>query len=146
MLSKIVRSKALIAFAVPVLAVGFVFAGADCDKKGDTVAAGKGAHCHLLAKQIAKSYELTEDGAVVTLTGKSDKAVDHIKAHFAMHDKGEECEGCPLSQEGVTAQFELTESGGIIKVKASTPESIESVQKWAKAPAGQCCGATVDKA
>lgn len=145
MLSKIFRSKALIALAVPVLAAGFAFAGADCAKE-KTVAAGKGAHCHMLSKQIAKSYELTDDGAVVTLTGKTEKAVGHIKDHFALHDKGEECEDCPLSQDGVQADFELTEEGGIIKVKASTPETLKSVQKWAKAPAGQCCGAAADKA
>lgn len=149
MLSKIVRSKALIALAIPVLTVGFAFAGADCHKKGDTdtaKAGKKGAHCHLLSKQIAKSYELTDDGAVVTLKGSSDKAVGHIKDHFAMHEKGEECEGCPLSEKGVTASFEVTEDGGVIKVKASGDEAVKSVQKWAKAPVGQCCGAAADKA
>lgn len=145
MLSKIVRSKALIALVLPVLAVGFTFAGADCDK-GKTVAAGKGSHCHLMSKQVAKSYELTDDGAVVTLTGKTEKAVSHIKDHFAMHEKGEECEGCPLSQEGVSAEFEMTDDGGVITVHASSEDAVKSVQKWAKAPAGQCCGAMGDKA
>jgi TusA-related sulfurtransferase len=145
MLSRLFRSKALVALVVPVLTVGFAFAGGpDCHKA--TEQAGKGAHCHMLSKQVAKSFELTEDGAVVTLKGETEKAVGHIKDHFAQHEKGEECEGCPLGIEAVDAQFELTDDGGIIRVKASTPDAVKAVQEWAKAPAGQCCGAASDKA
>ncbi len=149
MLTNGLRSKALVALAIPVLAVGVAFAGgADCHGKKDaSVAAGKGAHCHLLSKQIAKSFELTDDGAVVTLTGKSEQAVEHIKAHFASHDEGASCPDCPLNKEGISAEFEVTETGGVIKAHGSSPETIEAVQKWAKAPAGQCCsGEKSDKA
>ena len=146
MLSKSIRSRALIALVLPIVAAGLVFAGADCDKGAKSADAGKGAHCHMMAKQVAKTFELTDDGAVVTLKGKSEKAVAHIKDHFAMHEKGEECEDCPLSLEGVEAKFETTEDGGVITVHASSDEAVQAVQKWAKAPAGQCCGETSDKA
>ncbi len=141
MLTNRLRSKALVALAIPVLAIGVALAGGpDCHGKKDaSTAAGKGAHCNLLSKDIAKSFELTDDGAVVTLTGKSEKAVEHIKAHLATHEENADCPDCPLNQEGITAEIEVTGNGGVIKAHGSTPETIAAVQKWAKAPAGQCC-------
>lgn len=141
MLTNRLRSKALVALAVPILAIGVSFAGgADCHKKDASVAAGKGAHCNMLSKDIAKSYELTDDGAVVTLAGKSEKAVEHIKAHITSHGKNADCPECPLNTEGVSAEFEVTDKGGVIKAHGSSPETVAAVQQWAKAPAGQCCG------
>ena len=139
MLTKILRTKALAALAISVLAAGVAFAGVDCLKGADTVAAGKGAHCHLLSKQIAKSFELTDDGAVVTLTGKTERAVSHILDHFKSHNAGEECPECPLSRDGVEASFEITEEGGTITATGNSPDAVEAVQNWAKAKVGQCC-------
>lgn len=140
MITKALRSKALIALAVPLLAAGFTYAGgAHCHGKAVAEASGMGAHCPLHSKDITKTFELTDDGAVVTLVGKTDKAVEHIKAHFAKHQEGEACPGCPLDQDGISATFEVTNDGGTITAAGSTPETVKAVQDWAKAPAGQCC-------
>ena len=139
MLRKIFPLKALVALAIPILAAGVTFAGVDCLKSGDTVAAGSGPHCRLLGKQITKNFELTDDGAVVTLTGKTEKAIEHIQDHLKSHDEGEECPGCPLSRDGFEATFEITDEGGIITATGSSPEAVKDVQKWAKAKIGQCC-------
>ena len=130
------RTKALLAVIVPAFLIGVSFVnGADCH--GDkTVAAGTGTHCNL-NKNVAKSAEMTDDGAVVTLKGKNAEAVEHIKTHLQAHNKGETCPGCALSKEGVTAEVEITEDGGIIKAHGSSPETVKAVQEWAKMK--DCC-------
>ena len=144
MLRKIVSGKAILALVLPVVMVGFVHAGAGCAK--DAVqAADKGAHCPRMSKQIAKKGEVTDDGAVVTLTGKTEKAVEHIKAHLTKHDKGEACESCPLSMDGVTAKIKVTEKGGVITATASKPELVKKLHTWAKSPSA-CCQDKADKA
>lgn len=145
MLRKFVSSKAILALILPILMVGFVHAGAGCAKKDAVEAAGKGAHCPMMSKQIAKKGEMTDDGAVVTLTGETDKAVEHIKAHLAKHDKGEACETCPLSMDGISTKIEMNEKGGVITATASKPELVKKLHKWAKSPSA-CCQGGSDKA
>jgi hypothetical protein len=131
--------KALVALAIPIIAAGVTFAGVDCFKGDDTVEAGSNPHCHMLGKQITKSFELTDDGAVVTLTGKTEKAVGHIQDHLKSHNEGEECPGCPLSSDDVETSFKMTDKGGVITATGSSPDAVKAVQKWAKAKVGQCC-------
>jgi hypothetical protein len=146
MLRSVLRSKAFWAFVLPLAVAGAAYAGgADCDH-GKVTAAGKGAHCNL-SKNVVKTAKMTDDGAVVTLKGKNDEAIGHIKTHLTAHQKGEGCEGCPLTQEGVSTSVEITDDGGTITVSASTPETVKTVQEWANKPVGACCkGAKTDKA
>jgi hypothetical protein len=116
------------------------YADTDCVKKGDVAATGKGAHCHLMAKNITKNGEATENGAIVTLTGKNEKAVEHIKEHLSVHAKGSAHPDCALSMDGVSTTVKMTEKGGVITATGNSPETVKKLQKWAKMPAGQCCG------
>ncbi len=147
MLRKVLHNKGFWALMLPLLMVSATYAGGDCAKKADVAAAGKGAHCHLMAKNITKKGEATENGAIVTLTGKTDEAVAHIKEHLEVHAKGSACPDCALSMEGVTTTVEMTEKGGVITATGNSPETVEALQKWAKSPAGQCCNKSkADKA
>jgi hypothetical protein len=139
MFRKVLHNKSFWALLLPILMLSATYAGTDCDKKSDVAAAGKGAHCHLLAKNITKSGEATENGAIVTLTGKSEEAVAHIKEHLGAHAKGSGCPECPLSMEGVTTTVKVTEDGGVITATGNSPETVKKLQEWAKMPAGQCC-------
>src|SRR5262245_31249106 len=138
------RARARIAFALALaLAValsGAAYAGgADC--QGHAKAAGEAGHHHcMLNKNIKKSAEMTADGAVVTFHGKDQAAVDQIKEHLSAHSKGEPCPGCPLTAQEVKTEVAMTDDGGVLTVHAGTPEAVQTVQKWAKAPAGSCCG------
>lgn len=134
----VLRSKALWALVIPVALTGLAFAGgADC-KHGKADAASAGAHCDI-SKKVVKEAKMTDDGAIVTLKGKSAKAIGHIKEHLSAHSNGEGCEGCPMSMEGVTTKVELTEDGGTFTMTGSTPETIKAVQEWASKPVGACC-------
>jgi len=134
---KVLRSKLLWALVLPIVLVGFAFAGANCDH-GKSVAAGKGAHCNL-SKNVVKEAKMTDDGAIVTLKGKNAKAIGHIKEHLAAHANGEGCEGCPLTMDGVTTKVEMTDDGGTFTLTGSSPEAIKAVQEWASMPVGACC-------
>ena len=144
------RSKSLVALVLPLFACGIVLAGgADCAKEAEkTAKAGeKGAHCHLsMSKEISKTARLTDNGAVVTLTGKTPEAVALVKSHISTHEKGEKgnCADCPMEMEGVSTTFALTETGGEVTITASDKGTIKKVQKWAEKPAS-CCGEKADK-
>lgn len=132
----VLRSKGIWAVALSVAMAGAAFAGAHCDKdKGETA---KGSHCDL-SKNVVKEAKMTDDGAIVTLTGKNSKAVAHIKEHLAAHANGEPCPGCPLSMEGVTTKVEMTDDGGKLTAIGSSPEAIKAIQEWANKPVGACC-------
>jgi hypothetical protein len=112
------------------------WAGPGChgEKAGEA-----GAHC-MLWKNVAKKATMTQDGAVVTLTGSGEDAVKHIQSHLQMHQNGQGgCEGCPTAAQGVTAKFEVTGDGGVITLTAANPEALKVVQEWAAKPAGGCC-------
>jgi len=98
-----------------------------------------GARCQL-AKGVSKSAKMTDDGAVVTLKGKTPEAVKMIQAHLTVHEKGGDCPDCPFSMEGVTSKVKMTEKGGEITMTGASPEAVRAVQEWAKKPAGDCCG------
>lgn len=131
--------KAIFALVLPlVVAVAAYAGGADCDH-GKTQAAGMGSHCKL-DKNVVQSAKMTDDGAVVTLKGKNEQAVAHIKNHLTAHEKGERCEGCPLAKDGITTNVAMTDEGGTITVHANSPELVKAVQEWASKPHGACCG------
>ena len=133
----VLRSKVLWAVVLPIAFVGAAFAGAGCDHdKGE--AAGTGAHCNL-DKKVVKEAKMTDEGAIVTLTGKNAEAVAHIKEHLAAHANGEACPNCPLSMDGVTTKVEMTDKGGTITATGNSPETIKAIQEWANQPAGACC-------
>jgi len=140
MLRTVVRSKPLWTLVIAVAVAGAAYAGgADCHGKAVAASAGdKGAHCKLM-KNVTKSAKLTEDGAVVTIEGKTDKAVKDIKSHLENHAKEEACPGCPMAMEGVTSEVKLTDKGGEITLTGSNTDTIKAVQEWAKKPAGACC-------
>jgi hypothetical protein len=141
MVFKIMRSKGFWALVLPFAILGATYAGEGCQHGAKAQAKADGdvpSHC-LLIKGITKEAKLTDNGAVVTLLGKNEKAVGHIKSHLAVHEKGEGCEGCPLSQEGVSTEVQLTDTGGILTVTASDAEMVKSVKEWANKPAGGCC-------
>jgi len=144
------RSKSLVALVLPLFACGIVLAGgADCAKNAEKAAhAGeKGAHCHLsMSKEISKTARLTENGAVVTLTGKTPDAVALVKSHLSTHEKGEKgrCADCPMDMDGVTATYALNETGGQVTFSATDKDTIQKVQKWAEKPAA-CCNEKSDK-
>lgn len=142
------RSRGLWALALTMVMCGAAYAGgAHCHHEGAAAAAasdktehaGSGAHCNL-AKNVSKTAKMTSDGAVITLVGKTDDAVAHIKEHLTAHEKGGDCPDCPFSMEGVNASFKITDKGGEITMTGSSPETIKKVQEWAKKPAGDCCG------
>jgi len=138
---KTTLGKALLALILPVALAGAAFAGgADC-KHGKEMAAGgeKGEHCPL-AKNVKKVATMTDDGAIVTLSGKNDEAINHIQAHMKAHQNGGTCPDCPLSMAGITTTVEMTKNGGVLTVKGNSPETIKAVQEWANRPAGACCG------
>jgi hypothetical protein len=136
---RILHSKAFWALVLPVALLGTAaFAGgADCDH-GKAASSEKGAHCNL-AKNIVTQAKMTDDGAVVTLKGKTAEAVSHIKEHLNAHAKGESCPDCPLSMAGVTTKVDITDDGGTFTVTGSSPETIKAVQEWASKPMGACC-------
>ena len=144
MMRRSLRSKSLVALVLPLFACGFVLAGgADCAKNAEKAAhAGeKGAHCHLsMSKEISKTARLTENGAVVTLTGKTPEAVALVKNHLSTHQKGEKgnCPDCPMAMDGVSTTYSITETGGEVTFTATDKGTIKKVQKWAEKPAA-CC-------
>jgi len=151
MLRKILNSKSLLALALPLVVFGFSYAGGpDChgkDAKAAAVHAGseKGAHCHLsMSKNIVKSAKMTNDGAVVTMEGKTEDAVNLIHEHLANHEKGESCPNCPMQMSGVHASFKMTDKGGEVVLAGSDAETVKAVQEWAKKPAACCAGADKD--
>ena len=152
MLRKIFNSKSLLALALPLVAFGFSYAGGpDCQHKDGKAAAmhadsGKGVHCHLsMSKNIVKSAKMTKDGAVVTMEGKTDEAVELIHEHLAKHEKGDSCPNCPMSMTGVHASFKETSKGGEVTLAGSDAETIKAVQEWAKKPAACCADAEKDQ-
>jgi hypothetical protein len=138
------RSKGLMAMALAAFCFGFAFAGgADCHKKDGATAAHageKGAHCHLgMTKNIVKTAQKTDNGAVVTFTGKTDEAVEFIKAHLSKHEAAaNDCPECPMTMEGVTTSVKMTDQGGKVTLVGSDEKTIKRVQKWAVQPAA-CC-------
>jgi hypothetical protein len=131
------------ALAIAALLGGSAFAGgADCHSKSTETAGHKHAHdaaaCPLM-KDVTKTSKMTDNGAVVTLTGKNEKAVKMIQEHLANHGKDHECAGCPVSMDGVSADININEKGGELTLIGSTPETIKAVQEWAAKPAGGCC-------
>lgn len=151
MLRKTTLGKSLLALALPIALAGFTYAGGEhCNHgKDSATAAGseKGEGCPI-AKGVKSIAKMTDDGAIVTLTGKNEMAVQHIQAHLKAHQAGESCPDCPLSMTGVTTQIDITKDGGVFTVKGSSPETIKAVQAWASKPAGACCahGHNTDKA
>lgn len=138
-----ITGKSLLALMLPLAVVGVAVAGgADCPhaKAAAVHAHGTevGEHC-LFAKNVKKEAKMTDDGAVVTITGKTDAAVEHIKAHFAAHEKGEQCEGCPFSMENVKSVVKMTDKGAEVTMTGSTPDAVKAVQDWAGKKAGPCC-------
>jgi hypothetical protein len=148
MLAKVLRSKGFWALVLPVFLAGSVFAGgADCNHKSAEVAkAGKGAaHCNLLSKQVAKNVKQTDDGVIVSLEGKTETAISHIKEHLSAHAEGAtDCPNCPLSMDGVTAKVKMTKTGGKITAKGNSPEAVEALKEWANKPVGTCCAGEKD--
>ena len=136
----LLTSKAFWAFLLTFAVAGAAYAGSGCAKSADVATAEKGHHCHLLAKNITKKGEMTENGANVTLTGTTPKAIEHIKEHLEVHAKGSDCPGCPLAMEGVTTSVKMTDDGGVIMATGDSPKTIQALQEWAKRPAGHCCG------
>ncbi len=144
------RSKSLVALVLPLFACGIVLAGgADCAKDAaKTAQAGeKGTHCHLsMTKEISKTARLTDNGAVVTLTGKTPDSIALVKSHLSTHEKGEKgsCADCPMEMDGVSATYALNETGGEVTFTATDKSTIKKVQKWAEKPAS-CCSEKTDK-
>jgi len=141
MLRRLLSVKGLIALALPLAVSGMVWAGGEhCRDKAEAqrADAAKGSHGCLLSKNVKKTAKLTDDGAVITLVGKTDEAVENIKAHLQSHEKGTGCPYSPMSQEGVTAQVKLTDKGGEVTLTGNDAETIKYVQEWAKKPA-TCC-------
>ena len=119
-----------------------VYAGEGCPHSKDAANKGDdmGEHC-MINKSVAKSAQMTQDGAIVTLAGKNNDAVKSLKSHLEMHQKGEPCPDCPLSMKDVKTSIELTKEGGTLTFVASNPEALKAVQEWAKSPAtAGCCG------
>ena len=146
MLKNLVRGKSLVALFLPLAISGLALAGGtDCPHAKAAAASEKGHHCDL-AKNVKKQATMTEDGAVVTMTGKTPEAIEHIKSHLGSHEKGEECKDCPMSMSNVTTTVKLTDKGGEVTMKGATPDAIKAVQEWAKQPAGSCCDKHKDKA
>ncbi len=129
--------------AAAVLLSGLVFAGgADCHGKPVAEAghkhAGHEGSCPLM-KNVTKTAKMTDDGAVVTLVGKTDDAVKMIHEHLAVHGKEHECEGCPVTMDGVSANININDTGGVVTLSGSTPDAVKAVKEWAAKPAGSCC-------
>jgi hypothetical protein len=141
---RILRNKSLWALAIPLVVCGSAYAGgAHCNHGGQVAAAhddaDNGSHCNL-SKNVTKSSKMTKDGAVVTLVGKTDEAVAHIKEHLTTHEKGGDCPDCPFTMDGVSASFKITDKGGEVTLTGANPEAVKKVQEWARKPAGDCCG------
>lgn len=139
MLRRLLLNKGFWALALPLAICGAVWAGGeDCHHKGAAAHAGKGMHCNL-GKNVSKTARMTEDGAVVSMEGKTEEAVKHIQAHLEKHnEEGAGCPGCPASREDVEATVKVTDKGGEITLTGKTPEAIKAVQEWASKP-GACC-------
>lgn len=148
MLKNLISGRSLIALALPLAITGLTLAGGtDCPHaKATATSHSEDGHGCDLAKNVKKHATMTEDGAVVTMTGKTAEAIEHIKSHLSEHAKGAECKDCPMSMANVTTTVKLTDKGGEVTIKGSTPEAIQAVQKWAKEPAGSCCSKHKDKA
>lgn len=145
--------------AVALAAAGAAYAGgADCQHGKAAVAASRDHGEHgdhgqkghttgcVLSKNVTKTAKMTEDGAIVTLEGKTDEAVRMLKVHLEEHqESGEGCEGCPMGHEGVKASISLTEKGGTVTLTGSSADAIRTVQEWAKKPAGACCSGKEQK-
>ena len=141
--------KTFWAFLLPLAICGAAWAGGDhCngDKKGEKAVAadhghGNGHHC-ALSKGVSKSAKMTDDGAVVTLEGKTDEAVKAIQEHLASHKDGDSaaCPDCPFGMQDVRSTVKVTDKGGEVTFSGTTPEAVKGVQTWAKKPAGACCG------
>jgi len=148
MTRNILSGKGLIVLAVALALAGLTFAGEGCKyDKGESAKAAYGEHCPL-SKGVTKTAQLTDDGAIVTLKAKNEKSIEHLKAHFALHEKGEACPDCVLSMTGVTTRITETDDGGVLTVTASTPEALKAVQEWANGSETGCCakGGHVKKA
>ena len=130
--------KGIWALVLPLAIIGAAYSAGDCDH-GKTAAAGTGSHCKL-DKNVVSTAKMTDDGAVVTLKGKNDEAIAHIKSHLESHQKGEGCQGCPLSKEGVTADVQVNDDGGTITAHGNSPEAIKAIQEWAKQSHPCCMG------
>jgi len=132
--------KSLLALALPFALAGMTFAGGEHCNHGKETAAGteKGEGCPI-AKGVKSVARMTDDGAVVTLTGKNELAIQHIQAHLKAHQAGESCPDCPLSRTGVTTQVDVTNDGGVFTVHGNSPETIKAIQEWASKPMGACC-------
>lgn len=133
------RSKSLWALVLPFAIAGMALAGGpDCTKT--KTASGEVKHC-VLSKSVVKTAELTEDGAVITLEGKSEQAATHLKSHLETHAKGggSDCPGCPMAMDGVESTVKLTKKGGKITLHGTSDETIQAVQDWAQKPFS-CCG------
>ncbi|HZE88854.1 MAG TPA: hypothetical protein VE404_04855 [Verrucomicrobiae bacterium] len=141
MIRKMTLGRTLLALALPIALAGVTFAGGEhCNHGKDATAAGKemGEGCPI-AKNVKSVAQMTDNGAVVTLTGKSDEAVEHIQTHLKAHQNGESCPDCPLSMAGVTTKVEITKDGGVLTVSATTPEALKAIQAWASKPMAGCC-------
>jgi hypothetical protein len=119
-----------------------VYAGEGCPHMKDAANKGDdmGEHC-MINKNVAKSAQMTHDGAIVTLAGKNDEAVKMLKTHLEAHQKGEPCPDCPLSMKDVKTSISMTDKGGTLTFVASSPEALKAVQDWANSPStAGCCG------
>lgn len=147
MLKNLVSGKSLIALLLPLAISGLALAGGtDCPHAKATAAASEKGHGCDLAKNVKKQAKMTDDGAVVTMTGKTPEAVETIKAHLGSHEKSEACKDCPMAMANVTTTVKITDKGGEVTMKGSTPDAIKAVQTWAKEPAGSCCDKHKEKA
>jgi len=139
MLRKLTIGKALLALALPVALAGFMYAGEHCNHGKETAAGAENGEGCPIAKGVKSVAKMIDDGAVVTLTGKNEMAIEHIQAHLKAHQAGETCPDCPLSQTGVTTQVDITKEGGVFTVHGNSPETIKAIQEWASKPMGACC-------
>ncbi len=130
-------------------ALSLAVAGEHCnmDAKSQTASPESHEHCKL-DKNVTKEAKIIDNGAVVTLHGKTDESIKIIKTHLEAHMKGESCPDCPLSMKGVTTKVAIDDKGGSITASGDSPETIKAVQKWANGSAGACCmkGKGADKA
>lgn len=147
MIRNVLRSKALWALVLPLAVCVSAYAGgADCNHgKASAANADKGAGCPI-EKNVVKSAKLIDDGAVITLKGKTPEAIEHIKDHLSAHAKGEKCEGCLLSEDGVQTEVKMDNDGGSLTVHAKDAQLVKEIQEWANKPTGDCCRHKGEKA
>jgi hypothetical protein len=130
----------LLVMALPFALAGMTFAGGEhCNHGKETAAVtDKGEGCPI-AKGVKSVARMTDDGAIVTLSGKNEMAIQHIQAHLKAHQAGESCPDCPLSKTGITTQVDITKDGGVFTVHGNSAETIKAIQEWASKPMGACC-------